>query len=178
MTEKIIIAGFGGQGVLSMGQFIAYAAMYDDLYVSWLPSYGPEMRGGTSNCSVIISDQPVSAPVISTPDYLIAMNLPSLDKFMNRVAPGGHILVNSSLIDKKVERQDVTVHYIPVNQIAAEVGNPKTANIVMFGAFLATSGNMTSDSINKAVEYVFSSKPQFIEINKLALQAGMKAIQK
>lgn len=129
--EKIIIAGFGGQGVLSLGQFIAYAALYENKAATWLPSYGPEMRGGTANCSVVVDDTEVASPIIAVPDTLIAMNKPSLDKFKNKVRPGGLIIVNSSLISDKVERTDVTTIYVPANELAHEAGNDKTANIVV-----------------------------------------------
>ena len=121
-TTQILIAGFGGQGVLFAGKFLAYKGLVQDKQVSWLPSYGPEMRGGTANCSVVISDMPVGSPIITNPDILVAMNLPSLMKFVNDVVPGGHILLDSTLIDVKVERDDVTVHYIPATQLANDKG--------------------------------------------------------
>ena len=121
-TTQILIAGFGGQGVLFAGKFLAYKGMTEDLQVSWLPSYGPEMRGGTANCSVILSDMPVGSPIITQPDVLIAMNLPSLLKYMDTVAPGGQIFVDSSLIDAKVTRTDVQVFYIPATQLAKDAG--------------------------------------------------------
>ena len=117
-TTQILIAGFGGQGILFSGKFLAYKGLLEDIQVSWLPSYGPEMRGGTANCNVILSDTPVGSPIITTPNVLIAMNLPSLEKYVNTVVPGGQIYVDSSLIDMKVERDDVEVFYIPATQMA------------------------------------------------------------
>lgn len=154
MEEKIVVAGFGGQGVLSLGQFVAYAAMYEGMEVSWLPSYGPEMRGGTSNCSVVVSDRPIGSPIIATPDTLIAMNKPSLDKFVNKVKKGGLIIVNSSLIKDKVERDDVRVLYINANEIALEAGNAKTANIVVLGAFIKMTGILKAEDVKNTIEKI------------------------
>lgn len=156
MEEKIVVAGFGGQGVLSLGQFVAYAAMYEGMEVSWLPSYGPEMRGGTSNCSVVVSDRPIGSPIIATPDTLIAMNKPSLDKFVNKVKKGGLIIVNSSLIKDKVERDDVRVLYINANEIALEAGNAKTANIVVLGAFIKMTGILKAEDVKNTIEKIFA----------------------
>ncbi|MBP7913644.1 MAG: 2-oxoacid:acceptor oxidoreductase family protein, partial [Proteocatella sp.] len=135
MENKVICAGFGGQGVMSMGQLLAYAGMIEDKYVSWLPSYGPEMRGGTANCGVTVSDEEIGSPIITNDaDIAIVMNLPSLIKFEKDVKPGGKIFINSSLIEKKVERTDIEVYYIDANKIAADIGNIKAANLVMLGA--------------------------------------------
>ena len=132
-TARVICAGFGGQGVMSMGQLLTYAGMLEEKEVSWLPSYGPEMRGGTANCSVTISDMPVGSPVITDDaTCAIVMNLPSLDKFENDVVAGGKVLVNSSLIEKKVQRTDVDAYYIPANEIALELGNPRVARVVRY----------------------------------------------
>ena len=165
MEEKIIIAGFGGQGVLSLGQFIAYSAINNGLEVTWLPSYGPEMRGGTANCSVVVSDQPVASPIIARPDCLIAMNRPSLDKFVDAVRPGGLIIVNSSLIDVKVV-------YINANDVALEVGNVKTANIVVLGAYIKQSGLLPYDAVYNTIDKIFAKKPKVIPMNKLAFDKG------
>ena len=162
MEEKIVVAGFGGQGVLSLGQFVAYAAMYEGMEVSWLPSYGPEMRGGTSNCSVVVSDRPIGSPIIATPDTLIAMNKPSLDKFVSKVKKGGLIIVNSSLIKDKVERDDVKVLYINANEIALEAGNAKTANIVVLGAFIKMTGILKAEDVKNTIEKIFANKPKVI----------------
>jgi len=123
-TTQILIAGFGGQGVLFAGKFLAYKGMLEDLQLSWLPSYGPEMRGGTANCSVVLSDTPVGSPIITEPDVLVAMNLPSLQKYMDTVVPGGQIYVDSALIAEKVTRTDVQVFYIPATQMAKDEGMP------------------------------------------------------
>lgn len=170
--EKIIIAGFGGQGVLSMGQFIAYAAMYENKAVSWLPSYGPEMRGGTANCSVVVDENEVASPIIAQPDCLIAMNKPSLDKFVNKVKKGGLIIVNSSLIADKVERTDVKVIYVNANELAHEAGNDKTANIVVLGAYIKYSGLFERDVMLKTIEKVFATKPKVIPVNFKAFDIG------
>lgn len=172
MIERIIIAGFGGQGVLSLGQFIAYAATNEELYVTWLPSYGPEMRGGTANCSVVVSDKPVASPIIPSPDTLIAMNKPSLDKFVNRVKAGGLIIVNSSLITDKVMREDVRVCYIDANDMAEEAGNSKTANIVILGAYIKLTGLIGREDALKAIEKIFKDKPKVIPMNLTAFEIG------
>ena len=125
MTKRYLFAGFGGQGMLLIGKFVAMACMLEGKHVSWLPSYGPEMRGGTANCSVIVSDDPIGTPMVDKADAVVAMNLPSLLKFENSVKPGGVLVVNSSIIDRKVERDDIKVVYCDANKIAEEVGNPK-----------------------------------------------------
>ena len=135
-TTQILIAGFGGQGVLFAGKFLAYKGLVQDKQVSWLPSYGPEMRGGTANCSIIISDTPVGSPIITNPDALVAMNLPSLQKFVDTVVPGGHIFIDSTLITAKVERTDVHVHYIPATQMAKDAGFSTLANMILTGKVL------------------------------------------
>lgn len=129
-TNRVIVSGFGGQGVMGIGQLLTYAGMFDDKHVSWLPSYGPAMRGGAANCSVIISDEPIGAPNISTADAAIVMNEPSLDKFESYVAPGGHIFINSSLVNKDTSRKDITSHHLPVNDLTAEYGNPRVLNMI------------------------------------------------
>ena len=139
MQTEVVIAGFGGQGVLFAGQLLAYAGMDAGLEVTWIPSYGPEMRGGTANCTVVISDRPVGSPVIQTPRALLAMNLPSLDKFEPHVRPGGAIVVNTSLINRPVRRDDVLAVGIPANELALELGNPRCANIIALGAFVGAT---------------------------------------
>ena len=135
-TTQILIAGFGGQGALFAGKFLAYKGLVQDKQVSWLPSYGPEMRGGTANCSVIISDTPVGSPIITNPDVLVAMNLPSLQKFVNDVVPGGIIILDSTLIGAKVDREDVKVCYVPATQMARDAGFPTLANMILTGKVL------------------------------------------
>ena len=134
MLTQILIAGFGGQGVLFAGKFIAYKGLFEGKEVSWLPSYGPEMRGGTANCSVVLSDRPVGSPVFNHPTELIALNEPSLAKFEAGVQSGGVVFVNSDVVTDKVSRDDLTAYYVPCNTIAAEVGNTKVSNMVMLGA--------------------------------------------
>ena len=178
-TARIICAGFGGQGVMSMGQLITYAGMIEGKEVSWLPSYGPEMRGGTANCSVTVSDKPVGSPVIAKDaTCAIVMNLPSLDKFEKDIKPGGKLIINSSLIDRKVERDDIDVHYIPANDIAIELGNPKVANMIMLGAYLKTEPLVEVQSVIEAFKKVFGpSKEKFIPLNKEAIQRGADCIK-
>ncbi len=152
INEKIIIAGFGGQGVLSLGQFIAYSAINEGKEVTWLPAYGPEMRGGTANCSVVVSDEVVASPIIASPDTLIAMNKPSLYKFEAAVKAGGVIIVNSSLIPDKVQREDVRAIYVDAGELALEAGNARTANIVILGAYIKATGVITKESAISAIE--------------------------
>lgn len=172
MIERIVIAGFGGQGVLSLGQFIAYSAMYEGKEVSWLPSYGPEMRGGTANCSVVVSDQPIASPIIAECDTLIAMNKPSLDKFIDSVAPNGLVLINSSLIEEKVKRTDVRVIYIDANTIALGAGNAKTANIVVFGTYVSHAKSLEKENAIATISKIFAKKPKVIPANVKAFELG------
>ena len=172
-TTQILIAGFGGQGVLFAGKFLAYKGMTEDLQVSWLPSYGPEMRGGTANCSVVLSDTPVGSPIITNPDVLIAMNLPSLQKFVNDVVPGGQIYVDSALIDEKVERTDVEVFYIPATTMAKENGIGSLANMILVGKLLQNHPELSFDGTDAVVEkLVPAKKAALVELNKKALELG------
>ena len=172
-TTQILIAGFGGQGVLFAGKFLAYKGLMEDLQVSWLPSYGPEMRGGTCNCSVILSETPVGSPIITNPDVLIALNLPSLQKFIDSVVPGGQVYVDSALISEKVERTDVEVFYIPVTQMAKDEGIPTLANVIMLGHLLENNPELnfagTDAVVNKLVP---PKKAALIELNMKALTLG------
>ncbi len=173
MTTQILIAGFGGQGVLFAGKFLAYKGLMEGRQLSWLPSYGPEMRGGTANCSVILSDDPVGCPIVSKPDVLMAMNLPSLVKYENDVVPGGMIFVDSTLIDKKVERDDVTVFYIPCTQLAKDMGAPTLANMVMTGKLLKECEGVSYDNLEDALHKVISArKANLFDINLKAIQTG------
>ena len=175
MMKQFIFAGFGGQGMLLIGKFLAMACMLDGKHVSWLPSYGPEMRGGTANCSVVVSDEPVGSPIIDQADAIIAMNLPSLDKFESKVKPGGLLVVNSSLIERKVEREDVQVVYCDATRIAEEVGNPKGANVAILGALLAKENMVDTDKMVEAIRIELGErKLKFLEGNKKALFAGME----
>lgn len=178
MEERLIIAGFGGQGVMSMGQLLTYSGMIENKNVSWLPSYGPEMRGGTANCNVIVSDNLIGSPVVTEATTAIVMNKPSLDKFEKDIIEGGNILINSSLIDKKTSRTDVKAYYIPANDLANEMGNSKIANMIMLGAYLELTKAVKTDSIVEAFKKVFGeSKSHLIPINKQALEKGAEAIR-
>lgn len=177
INEKVIIAGFGGQGVMLMGQLLSYAATEKNINTLWFPSYGPETRGGTANCSVTISDLYVNSPVISTPDSIIIMNKPSLEKFQPKLKIGGHLFLNTSLVKDVTCREDVVVHNIPANEIAAELGNPKVANMVVLGAYLAITKIFTEQEVLDILMKKFTgSKASLIDINKKALEAGRKTV--
>ena len=172
-TTQILIAGFGGQGVLFAGKFLAYKGLVQDKQVSWLPSYGPEMRGGTANCSVILSDTPVGSPIITNPDVLVAMNLPSLQKFVDSVVPSGKIFIDSTLIDAKVERTDVEVFYIPATQIAKDAGFSTLANMVLMGKVMKETDAVSFDGNKQTLEsFIPAKKANLIDINCQALQTG------
>ena len=174
-----IFAGFGGQGVLLIGQLLALAGMNEGREVSWLPSYGPEMRGGTANCSVVVSDEPIASPVLSMADCVIAMNTPSLDKFESCVNPGGKLFINSSIIEKKATRTDIDVYYVPCNEIADELQNPKVANMAMLGAYLEATKAVEVQSILDALLYKLGEKKaKFIPLNKEAITKGAESIRK
>ena len=173
MTTQILIAGFGGQGVLFAGKFLAYKGLVQDKQVSWLPSYGPEMRGGTANCSVVLSDTPVGSPIITNPDVLVAMNLPSLQKFVDSVVPGGKIFVDSTLIDAKVERTDVEVFYIPATQMAKDAGFATLANMILMGKVIKETQAVRFDNNLETLQsFIPAKKAKLIDINCQALQAG------
>lgn len=172
-THRIIVSGFGGQGVMGIGQLLTYAGMFDGLNVSWLPSYGPEMRGGAANCSVIISDQPIGAPNISTATAAIVLNAPSLDKFENSVKVGGDLFINTSLIDRKTSRKDLKVHNIAANDLAMEFGNPKVMNMIIVAVFNEICKIVTNDSLKKAVEKLYGKKGEdMLKVNYEALEFG------
>ena len=173
-TTQYLFAGFGGQGILFSGKLLAYKGLTDGKNVSWLPSYGPEMRGGTASCSVIISDDAVGSPIVSKPDVLIAMNLPSLDKYEDTVVSGGMIFVDSSLIERKVKRDDVKVFYIPATKLASDNGIAKLANIILRGKVLAeTNGFDNEESVNNALKKVISAKhSDMLEVNLNAMRIG------
>ena len=172
-TSSILLAGFGGQGVLFAGKFLAYKGLSQGKQLSWLPSYGPEMRGGTANCSVILSDTPVGSPIITNPDVLVAMNLPSLQKFVDSVVPGGKIILDSTLIDAKVERTDVEVYYIPATQLAKDAGFATLANMILTGKVLKVIDTVTFDGNKETFEsFIPAKKAGLIDINCKALQMG------
>ena len=172
-TTQILIAGFGGQGILFSGKFLAYKGLTEELQVSWLPSYGPEMRGGTANCNVILSDDPVGSPIITSPDVLIAMNLPSLQKYVDSVVKGGQIYVDSSLINVKVERDDVEVFYIPATQMAKDEGIGTLANMIIIGHLLENHPELSFDGIAEVVDGLVPPKKAALkELNMKALNLG------
>ncbi len=172
-TSEVIIAGFGGQGILFAGKVLAYGGLMCDKEVSWLPSYGPEMRGGTANCHVIISDAPIGSPIITEPNVLIAMNKPSLDKFENDVVSGGTIIVDSSLIDRKVERDDVNVFYIPATQMALDMDASKMANMIILGKLIKETDVLSYDELKRGLEKcVPPSKAELVDFNMKIIDAG------
>lgn len=179
INEKIICAGFGGQGIMLIGQLLAYAANEEGLNTLWFPSYGPETRGGTANCSISISTEPVNSPVISQADAIIVMNKPSLEKFENKVKPKGTIFINSSLIEDKITRLDISAVYIPANDLAIALGNIKIANMIMLGAYLEKTKLFNDELILKLLKKSFGeSKAHLIDINKQALIKGRQFMNK
>ena len=177
MEKSFIFAGFGGQGMLLIGKFMAMSCMLEGKHVSWLPSYGPEMRGGTANCSVIVSDDPVASPLVDMADVVVAMNRPSLDKFEPCVKPGGVLVINSSIIDRKAERDDIQVVYCDANGIADSVGNPKGANVAILGAVMGKVDVTSVESMSEAIRIELGEKKlRFLEGNMKALEAGMAAV--
>ncbi len=174
--QKLKIAGFGGQGVLTAGVMLAASAMAENLHVSWIPSYGPEMRGGTANCSVNLSNKRIGSPLITTPNVLVAMNGPSLDAFEDAVADDGLIIVNSSIVDRKVKRKDVKVVYIPLTKMASDLGMAAVANMILIGAYLEYTKIMDPDVAKKGVRKNLKKK-KFVDINMKAIDEGVKFIQ-
>ncbi|GAG29373.1 unnamed protein product [marine sediment metagenome] len=178
MLERIIISGFGGQGVMLMGRLLAYAGMIEGKKVAWMPSYGPEMRGGTANCTVLISTKEIGSPIVSHPKALIAMNQPSLDKFEPNVREDGLIILNSSLIKHKVKRNDVDIIRIPADDIADKLGNSRAANMVVLGAYVKKSRVVKLETIFKALEKALAGRNQkLIDINKKALKQGAELVK-
>ena len=179
MKEQCIFAGFGGQGMLLIGKFLAEAGMETGKHVSWLPSYGPEMRGGTANCSVVVSDRPVASPLINVADTVLTMNKPSLLKFEGSVKAGGLLLINSSIIDIKTSRTDVDAVYVPCNEIAESIGNLKGPNVVFLGAYIAKRPDVISEDaiINAMRIELGEKKAKFLDGNIKALQAGMAYVK-
>jgi len=175
LYENVIIAGFGGQGVLFIGRLLAYAAMKEGRNVTWIPSYGPEMRGGTANCTVVISDEVIGSPVITSPYALIVMNNPSLDAFEPRLKTSGLLIINSSLITRGTKRNDVTVVKAPANKIAFEIGSDRAANMVLLGVYIARTKVVTKGNILAALQKVLGEKKkQLFEINKTAFEKGIE----
>ena len=173
MHTEIVLAGFGGQGVLLIGKLLAYVGMKAGQEVTWMPAYGPEMRGGTCNCTVVLSDRPIGSPISKSPHGLIALNLPSLDKFEPAVRPGGLIVVNTSLINRLPRRSDLTVVAVPANEIAIECGNAKAANMVALGALVGKTGMVGLESVKAAIAATFEGKEKIIQLNYKALERGI-----
>ncbi len=179
MQTEIVIAGFGGQGVLFAGQVLAYAAMDNGKEVTWIPSYGPEMRGGTANCTVIIADEEIGSPLVRNPKAFIAMNLPSLDKYESAVVKGGTLIVNSSLIERRVQREDLNYFLVPANEIAESLGDKRLINVVMVGALLAAIPVLPIEAIEKALQDHLPERHQkLLPLNFQALRAGADLVHK
>lgn len=177
MQSEVMFAGFGGQGILLSGKILAHAAMEEGHEVAWVPSYGPEMRGGTAYCTVVISDRPIGSPVIKNPAHLVAMNRPSLEKFAHVIKPRGIILINSSLISIEADRPDCDVLKVPATDLAKKLGNARAANVVAISAFVARSRIVQIETLKKCVENEFSRKPKLIPMNMAAVEAGIEAAQ-
>lgn len=170
---NMVFAGFGGQGVLFAGKVVAYAGLIEGRELSWLPSYGPEMRGGTANCSVCLSDEAIGSPLVTNPNVLVAMNRPSLEKFVNEVEPGGVILLDSSLIDVQVERDDVTTCYVPASTLAEENGLKGLANIILVGKLFKEVGFCSEETLDKALQKCIPArKAAMLDFNRKAIEIG------
>lgn len=177
MNEELIIAGFGGQGVLSMGMTLAYAGMVEDKQVAWIPSYGPEMRGGTANCTVIVSDTNVSSPIISSYDTVIVLNQPSLEKFESKVKPGGMLIYESNNVMTPPTRKDIDIYAIPAAVEAEKIGNKKTMNMIILGAFLTKKPLVSIKSIMEGLSKVLPERNHhLLPVNEKALKHGMELI--
>jgi 2-oxoglutarate ferredoxin oxidoreductase subunit gamma len=165
-AQKLFLAGSGGQGIILMGQMVTYAAMYEGKETTYYPSYGPEMRGGTANCTVVVSDKPISSPLIYEADCVVAMNLPSMLKFEQMVKPGGVLLLNTSIISQRPRRDDITVRNVPVNELARELGNARVANMIMLGALVRSTGVTSRQAIISVMEKTFTgSKAKLMDLN-------------
>jgi 2-oxoglutarate ferredoxin oxidoreductase subunit gamma len=179
MTKKTVFSGFGGQGVLMMGYVLAVSAMRDGKNVTYLPSYGAEVRGGTANCTVVVSDEEIFSPVASSPDYAVIMNQPSLAKYEGMIKEGGTIILNSSLVDRTPSRKDVDLVKVPANDIAKELGSDRTINMIMLGAFVAKTKITTLDSImNGLMEIVKGKKESVMKLNRMGLDKGAEYVAK
>jgi 2-oxoglutarate ferredoxin oxidoreductase subunit gamma len=172
MLTKTIFAGFGGQGALSMGLNLAEAAMREGRFVTYLPAYGAEVRGGTANCTVAVSDEEISSPVASSPEHVVVMNLPSVLRFQNQLKAGGLFFVNSSLVEGDISRSDIEVVKVAANGIAEKLGNPRGANMVMLGAFIKKSRLVALDTILEALKATLGNKVKLMAVNREALRAG------
>lgn len=177
MLIKTIFAGFGGQGVLSMGLNLAQAGMVEGKHVTYLPAYGAEVRGGTANCTVAVSDEEIASPVASSPDFVVAMNQPSLVRFQNHIRSGGILFINSSIVETKASRGDIEIVEVPASGMADEMKSPKSANMIMLGAFVRKTGLVALSTLVQGLESTMEGKPKLIDINKRALEAGYRFLQ-
>jgi len=179
MHESVIMSGFGGQGILLMGQLLCYAGMHEGRKVTWMPSYGPEMRGGTANCTVMISSERIGSPVTQFPQSLVAMNKASLDKFENAIQPEGFLVINSSLVDRNPARSDIRFIKVPANQIAEEAGTLQVTNMAALGAYVAGSGVVSLDAVMIALRRMIPEhRKQLLTVNEEALRRGAETAQK
>ena len=176
MTHEMLFAGFGGQGVLLAGQLMTYAGMIAGKQISWMPAYGPEMRGGTASCSVIVSEKLIGSPVVTKPNVLVAFNKPSLERFIGTVKPGGVVIVNNSLCDEPVNRQDVQIFPVPLNDIAADMGSTRSLNMIALGAVIAATKAVPLTAVEQAFLKRFGNKPGVVEANMQAVQAGIDCV--
>jgi 2-oxoglutarate ferredoxin oxidoreductase subunit gamma len=173
--QDIVMAGFGGQGLMSIGKMLAKAAMAEGRNVTWMPAYGPEMRGGTANCTVVIDDEPIGSPIVKSCQAAIVMNLQSIDKFESTLAPGAVIVVNRSLIERKVKRADLKAVYVDANEIAEKEGSARSANLVMLGAYVAATKVVRAETIEHAIEKSFDGKPAIADMNLRCFRKGLEA---
>ena len=177
-NHQIIIAGFGGQGLLFSGKVLAYAGLAENRQLSWLPSYGPEMRGGTASCTVILSDEPIGSPIVDHPNVAMVMNNPSLDKYEGLVAPGGKLVLDSALIGRKVERNDIDVYYIPATQLAKDMGAPTLANMILLGAIVKETGCVSAEHLEEGLRHAVPARhADLIDLNLQALEIGKNYTQ-
>lgn len=178
MDQRVIISGFGGQGIMSLAQLIVYAGIMDGKNVSWVPSYGPEMRGGTAYCNLIVSDRKIGSPVVTKPNTLIVMNLPSLMKFEKSLIPNGLLLINSSIVSEGPSRKDIRTHGIKANDLALELGNLKTANVIMLGAYVELTKVVSEDSVFASIQKVLGvAKKELVSLNVGAFKLGARSVQ-
>lgn len=177
LYTNVTMAGFGGQGLMFIGKLLAYCAMKRGLNVTWIPSYGPEVRGGTANCTVVISDEPIGSPVINSPEALIIMNNPSLEAFEPKLKTSGLLFVNSNLVTRQTKRTDINVIPVPANEAAIEAGERRAANMVIFGAYVAKTGIITEEDVANGFRELFSAKAETLEANLRAFEKGIKYAQ-
>lgn len=175
MKQEILVAGFGGQGILLLGQLLTESAMRQGLYATWFPSYGPEMRGGTANCTTIYADDEIGSPIASLYDTVIAMNQPSMEKFAPRVRLGGMLLVNATMVPTRCQRTDIDIIYVPTGELAKAAGNEKAGNVIMLGVYLATHPELEADTVEQTLRSVIGAKkPDLVDVNIAALHAGLE----